>query len=131
MLFLAGVCGDEMKILLGFIKSALQIVQIVIPIGLIVWGTIDLGKAVVASKEDEIKKAQQLLVKRALSALLVFVLSIIVGFAMGLVGNKEWKACWTQAFSCKEETYNPLTGECCKIYYNAETGTCEDVRKTN
>ena len=52
-------CENGIGPLVGFIKSALTLVQIFIPIALIIWGTIDLGKAVIASKEDEIKKNQQ------------------------------------------------------------------------
>ena len=37
MLIAADVCGDELKIIIGFIKTILLIVQIIIPILLIIW----------------------------------------------------------------------------------------------
>jgi hypothetical protein len=124
MLILTNVCSEELKTLVGIVKAVLQIIQIVIPIGLIVWGTLDLGKAVIASKEDDIKKAQQLLIKRAITAVLVFLVSAIVMFLMGFVGNVGWKTCWNEASGC--DSYNPLTGACCTsgTVYDAKTGTC-------
>lgn len=113
MLIAANVCSEEMKVLIGFIKTILLIAQIIIPILLIIWGTIDLGKAVIASKEEDIKKAQGMLVKRIIYAILVFLLVVIVNFAMGIVGNNEWKSCWKGAITC-ENGINPITGECNK-----------------
>ncbi len=113
MLIAADVCGDELKIIIGFIKTILLIVQIIIPILLIIWGTIDLGKAVIASKEEDIKKAQGMLIKRIIYAILVFLLVVIVNFAMGIVGNKSWQSCWKGATTC-ESGINPITGECNK-----------------
>ncbi len=109
MLMLANVCTEELKALVGIIKGVLQLIQIIIPIGLIVWGTLDLGRAVIASKEDDIKKAQQILIKRAITAVLVFLIAAIVSFLMKFVGNDSWKDCWTGATCTK---VNPITGGC-------------------
>lgn len=61
------------------------IIQVAIPILLVILGMLDLGKAVAASKEDEIKKGQQMFVKRLVAAILVFfvifVVKIVVKFA--------------------------------------------------
>ena len=64
----------------------------------------DLGKAVVASKEDEIKSAQKLLIKRAIYAIAIFFVVLIVQVVFGLLsttGDKEigststtWVDCW-------------------------------------
>lgn len=78
-------------------KNALMLIQIIIPILLIIWGTIDLGKAVVASKEDDIKKAQGMLIKRIIAAVIVFLLVLLTMFITGLVGGTEWKSCWDAA----------------------------------
>ena len=69
------------------VSTAVLIIKIVVPILLIVFGMLDLGKAVVASKEDEIKKGQQLFVKRVISAVIVFfviqIVQLIIGFVSG------------------------------------------------
>lgn len=105
------VCSNESLLpIIGFIKSVLLVIQIIIPIGLIIYGTIDLGKAVIASKEDEIKKNQQVLIKRAIAAVLVFLVATIVTFLMGFVGGDTWKDCWQNA-SCPNGV-DPITGVC-------------------
>ena len=63
------------------------IIKIVVPILLIIFGSLDFLKAVTASKEDEIKKGQQTFIKRAIAAVLVFfivqIVQLIVRFAAG------------------------------------------------
>lgn len=94
--------------LISFIKNGIiPLIQIGIPIILILLGMLDLGKAVVASKEDEIKAAQKLLVKRAIYALAIFFVVLIVQLVFGLLsstGDKNienegasWSTCWEQA----------------------------------
>ena len=50
---------------------------------------LDLGKAVMAQKEDEIKKSQQLFIKRLISAVLVFLVVFIVQIVIGLVAGDD------------------------------------------
>jgi hypothetical protein len=64
-------------------------VRIGIPVILLIVGMVDLGKAVVAQKEDEIKKAQGLLVKKVISAVIVFLLFTLIQFAINLVDTSE------------------------------------------
>ena len=69
------------------VSTIVLIIKIVVPVLLIIFGMLDLGKAVVASKEEEIKKGQQLFIKRAISAVIVFfviqIVQIIVRFVSG------------------------------------------------
>ncbi|MFA5409678.1 MAG: hypothetical protein WC343_12985 [Bacilli bacterium] len=111
MLMLEYTCPEDLGHLVGLAKSILQIIQILIPIGLIILGTIDLGKAVIASKEDEIKKNQQVLLKRCISAVLVFLVATIVSFVVGLVGNDTWKSCWSGQNQCANG-FDPIEGGC-------------------
>ncbi len=81
------------------------IVQLGIPILLIVFGTIDLGKAVIASEEKEVKAAQSRLIKRFIYAALVFFISTMVYALMNIVGTggaedantSSWARCWEDA----------------------------------
>lgn len=81
-----GFCASSANIwqTVGYI---LMVFKIVIPILLIVFGMIDLGKAVIASKDDEIKKATKSLMFRAISAVIIFFIPTLVGVIMGIVGN--------------------------------------------
>ena len=61
------------------------IVKIVVPLILIIMGSIDFGKAVVSSKEDEIKKSAKTFALRAASGIIIFFIPTIVTIIMGLI----------------------------------------------
>ena len=67
-------------------------VQIVVPILLIIFGMIDLAKAITAQKEDEIKKAQGGLLKKAIVAVIVFLVFSLVQFIFSFAqgDNSAW-----------------------------------------
>lgn len=79
----------------------LWVFKIAIPIVIIVFGMIDLGKAVVASKDDEIKKSVKSLVMRAIAGIVIFFIPTLIGAIFSLVGEfrddtaykKEYKIC--------------------------------------
>jgi len=80
---------DSIADILSFVSNIILMLQIAIPIILIVMGTIDLGKAVMASKDDEIKKAQMTLVKRAIAAVMVFFVIALVKMLLQLLPGTE------------------------------------------
>ncbi len=63
------------------------VIQIVVPIILVVFGMIDFVKAVIAQKEDEIKKAQMVFVKRLIAGALVFFVFVIVKMLISFVAD--------------------------------------------
>lgn len=86
-------------------KGVFPIVQIGIPIALLIFGTIDLGKAVISSDEKEVKQAQGRLIKRCIYAVVIFFMVTLVSIVMGLVGTandsnvdkssaNSWASCW-------------------------------------
>lgn len=91
-------CGDfEFGGLLPYIVStAVTLIQIGVPIILIIYGMLDLGKAVMAQKEDEIKKGQQTFIKRIIAAVIVFFVIVIVRIVVNLIapsGNDSISNC--------------------------------------
>ena len=80
MLHLAGVQSfcDGTAGVWGVIGWFVVILKIIIPLILIVMGMIDLGKAVISSKEDAINKAVTTLIKRFIAAVVVFFVPSIV-----------------------------------------------------
>lgn len=87
-------------------KGIFPIIWIGIPIILILMGTIDLGKAVMASDDKEIKAAQGRLIKRVIYAVIIFFMVTIVSLVMDLIGtaddndiegNTDWRSCWEAA----------------------------------
>lgn len=84
-------------------KGVFPVVQIGIPILLLVFGVVDLGKAVISSDDKEVKQAQARLIKRCIYAVAVFFITTIVTLIMGLIAvgvDKEeantnsWAKCW-------------------------------------
>lgn len=67
------------------IGRVLFVFKIVIPILLIVFGMLDLGKAVVGAKDDEIKKALKQLAMRAIAAVVVFLIPVFISFIFSIV----------------------------------------------
>lgn len=101
--------NTDLLSLIGMAKKILTILQIAIPIGLLIFGTIDLGKAVMAGDEKEIKSATSVLMKRVIAAVAVFLLILIVSVVTGWVGGNEWKTCWRAANSnTRIDPINPI-----------------------
>lgn len=65
------------------------VIQIAVPIILVVFGMIDLAKAVIASKEDEIKKSQMTFIKRLIAGALVFFVFAIVKMVISFVATNS------------------------------------------
>ena len=86
-------CGNVDLIFSGtfpYIVSAIVLViKIAIPILLIIFGMLDLGKAVVAAKEDEIKKGQHTFVKRLITAVIVFFVVQVVQIVIRFVSSND------------------------------------------
>ncbi len=86
-------CGNLGTTFSGYfpyvVHTAVVIIKVAIPILLIIFGMLDLGKAVVASKEDEIKKGQQMFIKRIVAAILVFFVTLVVQIIVKFASSKD------------------------------------------
>lgn len=86
--YCVGILGDMNGIpgLIGDLIHYLYIgIKIVVPILLVLFGMIDLGKAIAAKKEEDIKKYQGTCVKRLITGILVFLVVIIAEFILNFV----------------------------------------------
>jgi len=92
-------CGGLLPIV-KVIRKAIWLVMLIIPVGLIIYGTIDLGKAVIASDEKEVKSAQSRLIKRIVYAAVIFFVPMLVTVVMNVVSaggegdTTSWASCW-------------------------------------
>lgn len=66
----------------GIIRAVFLILQICVPVGIIVMGSLDFAKAVIASDADKIKKNQKKFITRLITGALVFFVFVIVKFAI-------------------------------------------------
>ena len=95
-------CGGLLP-MVRVVVQLIKIFMIVIPIALIIYGTIDLGKAVIASDEKEVKAAQSRLIKRFIYAALIFFVPMLVGVVMNIISvggegdTASWENCWRAA----------------------------------
>ena len=88
------------------VSKAILLIQIAVPILLIIFGMLDLGKAVIAQKEDEIKKGQQTFVKRLVAAVIVFFVIVIVKLVVNLVAPDHDKTGIQACLKCFTEGTN-------------------------
>ena len=118
------ICTEDYAPVWNIVGLVVNIIKIGIPIVLILFGMIDLSKAVIANKEDEVKKATKLLGKRFLYAVGVFASVWLVTFVLDLatdtIGKENssyeeasWKRCWNLINGNNADS---------KCYYNASTG---------
>ncbi len=76
-----------------FIGNVISFIKIAVPIILILMGSIDLTKAVMASKDDDIKKAQSTLIKRAVIGVVIFFIPTIVTLLLNLINQDTDTPC--------------------------------------
>lgn len=73
----------------NLVSLIISIIQIAVPILLVVFGSIDLVKGLIAQKEDEIKKGQQTFVKRLIAGVLVFFVIAVVKLVISAVSHDD------------------------------------------
>ena len=90
------------------------VIKILIPILLIVFGSIDVGKAVVASKDDVIKKSIKTLALRTIAGVIIFFVPTILNFGIKLIDNSE--------------VYNGTFLDCTKCMLDPINNVCSGLR---
>ena len=105
------ICGDNMFILetsactsssvlatILFIKKLTKVLSIIVPAILIVLLSIDFVKAVIASDDEQIKRAQKLALKRIVYGVVIFFIPMIVNVSFSLLDSKDVsKSCFSNA----------------------------------
>ena len=80
-------CTEDMQTILGLVNTVLNIIRWVIPIILIVMGTLDIAKVVISSDNDEkeVKAATKKLTTRVIYAVVIFLIPTIVSALFNLI----------------------------------------------
>ena len=92
--------ADANEKLLEVIKIArtcVQIMQVVVPAAVIIWGSFDFLKSVIAGNEKEIREKRKPFIQRVVSGIILFFIPMIVGWVIGAVSGPDWKQCWNSA----------------------------------
>ena len=85
-------CGDGMitnipSAIPKVISIVYKLIQFIVPVLLIIFGMIDLVKGITAQKEDEIKKGQQIFIKRLVTGVVVFFIFVFVKLFVSLLAD--------------------------------------------
>ncbi len=101
------------------VGKILFVIKIVFPLLVIIWGIIDIGKSVVASKPEEIKKSFQSFLFRLGAAIAIFFIPAIVSFGIGLANGfaDEQEGDYVTCRQCIE---HPTGNECKTSVSNSE-----------
>lgn len=92
------MCDDQnLLTIIGLAKIVISVLQIGIPVLLLIFATIDLGKTIMAGDEKEIKAATGNLIKRLVAGVAIFLLFTVISLVTGWVGGTEWEECWNAA----------------------------------
>ena len=78
--------------LFNMVALIIKGIKIVVPILLIIWGMLDFAKSIIAKKEEDIKKYRSAFIARLISAVLVFLIIVIVQLAVNLIDGVEKKS---------------------------------------
>lgn len=100
MLILASACESASFLAtVLFIKKLVKVLSYIVPAILILLVSIDFAKAVIASNDDDIKRAQKLAIKRIIAGLIVFFIPLLVEASFNMLGNngKTWLACYNNS----------------------------------
>ena len=81
---ISGFC-NETKDILRLVGIVITLLKIFIPFLIIIFGMIDFGKAVVASKDEQIKESAKSLGRRAVAGLIIFFIPSLVVWIFGAV----------------------------------------------
>lgn len=89
---------SESKEIWKLIGTVINIFKIAIPIIIVLLAILDLGKAVMAGEDKEIKEAQKMLIKRLVYGVVIFFVVTIVQVVFNLVGQNlssgDSSVCW-------------------------------------
>ncbi len=83
------ICDEQYGEITDIISKVFGWIQIIAPLLLVVFGLLDFGKATIANDQDALKKATSNFVKRAIAAVLIFFLPLIVNTIFKMDGIKE------------------------------------------
>ena len=85
----------------NMVSTIINVLNVVVPVILVIWGVIDLTKGMMSGKEDDIKKGQQTLIKRTITGACIFLTVIAVKLLVSVVDeNSDNKANMISCINC-------------------------------
>ena len=84
-------------------------IQVIAPLVLIVVGSLGMAKAVTSDNPKQITEAQELLIKRIIAAVLLFLIIFITKLVVNLILGSDYETEWQSCVHC---TLNPFDSGC-------------------
>jgi cell wall-associated NlpC family hydrolase len=93
------VCNNaDLLSVMILVRKLLDLLQIIVPIGLIIFISIDVLRAIISNKQDEIYKKLHAIPIRIAAAVIIFFIPTIISFVMSMVDNTfEYASCFDNA----------------------------------
>ncbi len=105
-------CSGDTLFIFQIAYRVIRILQIAVPFALIIWGSLDFFKAVIAGDDKEMKQKRKPFIQRLIAALIVLLLPSIVNLIMRNIAsnaNSTFATCWTAA--AEDEIEIPDSGD--------------------
>ena len=80
-------CSSSMNVLIGAVKFILNLIRWLIPVVLIILGSIDMFKAMASNDEKKAGEARKTFIRRLVYAVVAFLIPFIITFAFDIVGQ--------------------------------------------
>lgn len=95
-------CSDDSSVRFIFQTARLiiRVLQFTVPFALIIWGSLDFFKAVIAGDDKEMKMKRKPFVHRVISAIIILLLPSLVNLIMKNIArnqNNSFAKCWDNA----------------------------------
>ena len=111
-------CASDVLPIFNAAKFVIRVIQIAVPFALVIWGSLDFFKALIAGDEKEMKMKRKPFISRLVAAIVILILPWLVELVANQIAGRTdsgnfWK-CYKQSkakidFSC---WHNP-NGEGC------------------
>lgn len=92
------LCRDETLNAFKIVGTGITIIKIVIPLLLIILGSVDFGKAVIANDDKAIQSSASALLRRTVAGVIIFFIPTVINAVFSLVNtesleNDDFKKC--------------------------------------
>lgn len=75
--------------IINFISNIITLIKVAVPVLIIIFGMLDLGKSVISNKEEDIKKHRSIFMRRVLTGAIVFFVGVITEFMLTIVNPQS------------------------------------------
>lgn len=99
------VCGNsQLSWIISVFRVVIRIISIAAPFALIIFGSLDFFKAIIAGDEKEMKQKRKPFIGRLVAAIIILLMPTIINLIMKVVAQRsqsDFARCWNAASSTR------------------------------